>query len=73
MESLARLGGSVTSSTFISSEITGKRLELLKEMLPHAKSVALVANPDNPATALQLTQARKWFAAESAQVSPEAA
>jgi putative ABC transport system substrate-binding protein len=58
VESLARPGGNVTGSTFISSEITGKRLELLKEMLPHATSVALVANPDNPATALQLTQAR---------------
>jgi putative tryptophan/tyrosine transport system substrate-binding protein len=58
VESLARPGGNITGSTFISSEITGKRLELLKEMLPHATSVAAVANPDNPATALQLTQAR---------------
>jgi putative tryptophan/tyrosine transport system substrate-binding protein len=58
VESLARPGGNVTGSTFISSEITGKRLELLKEMLPHARSVAVVANPDNPATALQLAQAK---------------
>src|SRR5262245_21302048 len=58
VESLARPGGNVTGSTFISSEITGKRLELLKDMLPHATSVAVVANPDNPATALQLTQAK---------------
>jgi putative ABC transport system substrate-binding protein len=63
VESLARPGGNVTGSTFISSEITGKRLELLKEMLPHAKSVALVANPDNPATALQLAQAKAASAA----------
>jgi putative tryptophan/tyrosine transport system substrate-binding protein len=58
VESLARPGGNVTGSTFISSEITGKRLELLKEMQPHATSVAVVANPDNPATALQLRQAK---------------
>jgi putative ABC transport system substrate-binding protein len=58
VESLARPGGNITGSTFISSEITGKRLELLKEMLPHATSVAAVANPDNPATALQLKQAK---------------
>jgi ABC-type uncharacterized transport system substrate-binding protein len=58
VESLARPGGNITGSTFISSEITGKRLELLKEMVPHANSVAVVANPDNPATALQLAQVR---------------
>src|SRR4029450_9703490 len=58
VESLAHPGGNITGSTFISSEITGKRLELLKEMLPHATAAVAVANPDNPATALQLTQAR---------------
>jgi putative ABC transport system substrate-binding protein len=58
VESLARPGGNITGSTFISSEITGKRLELLKEILPHATTVVAMANPDNPATALQLTQAK---------------
>jgi len=63
VESLARPGGNITGSTFISSEITGKRLELLKEMVPHARLVAVVVNPDNPATALQFAQARAAGAA----------
>jgi len=56
--SLARPGGNITGSTFISSEISGKRLEFLKAITPHAARVAVLANPTNPATALQLREAQ---------------
>ena len=56
--SLARPGGNITGSTFISSEISGKRLEFLKAIAPHAARVAVLANPTNPATALQLREAQ---------------
>ncbi len=56
--SLARPGGNITGSTFISAEISGKRLELLKEVAPEAFRVAVLANPANPATALQLKEAQ---------------
>jgi putative ABC transport system substrate-binding protein len=54
--SLARPGGNITGSTFISAEISGKRLELLKQVAPDATRVAVLADPANPATALQLKE-----------------
>jgi putative ABC transport system substrate-binding protein len=46
--SLARPGGNVTGMTFLSSELAGKRLELLKAAAPTASRVAVLWNPDNP-------------------------
>jgi putative ABC transport system substrate-binding protein len=46
--SLARPGGNVTGLTAVFADLTGKRLELLKEMLPSLTRVALVSSPANP-------------------------
>src|SRR5204862_5111168 len=46
--SLARPGGNVTGVTFIAVELGQKRLELLSELVPHAKVIALLVNPNNP-------------------------
>jgi len=46
--SLARPGGNVTGSTFLSEETVGKLLQLLKEVVPRAQRVAVVSNPGNP-------------------------
>ena len=46
--SLARPGGNVTGLTAVFADLTGKRLELLKEMLPTLNRVALVSRPANP-------------------------
>jgi putative ABC transport system substrate-binding protein len=46
--SLARPGGNVTGLTAVFADLTGKRLELLKEMLPTLTRVALVSRPSNP-------------------------
>jgi len=43
--SLARPGGNVTGLSQISSELAGKRLELLKEMVPNLFRVAVMWNP----------------------------
>jgi putative ABC transport system substrate-binding protein len=45
--SLARPGGNVTGSTFFGPELLAKRLELLKEIIPPARRVAVLLNPDN--------------------------
>jgi putative tryptophan/tyrosine transport system substrate-binding protein len=42
VESLARPGGNVTGSTNISSDLSGKRLELLKEVVPKVLRVAVL-------------------------------
>jgi len=44
--SLARPGGNVTGVTSISPELSGKRLELLKEVVPGLSRVAFLWNPD---------------------------
>ena len=47
--SLARPGGNITGMTMLSPQLSGKRLELLKTMLPRLARVAVFWNPPNPA------------------------
>jgi putative ABC transport system substrate-binding protein len=46
--SLARPGGNLTGLNFFSAELTAKRLELLRELVPGAIHVAVLVNPDSP-------------------------
>jgi putative ABC transport system substrate-binding protein len=46
--SLARPGGNVTGLATISSALSGKRLQLLREAIPKAKRIAVLVNPANP-------------------------
>jgi putative ABC transport system substrate-binding protein len=52
--SLARPGGNLTGINLLSLELTAKRLELLREMLPAAARVAVLVNPAN-VTSMQTT------------------
>jgi putative ABC transport system substrate-binding protein len=54
--SLARPGGNVTGLVSTSPELTGKRLELFKEALPNVSRVALLWNPTNRLTVLQVKE-----------------
>jgi putative tryptophan/tyrosine transport system substrate-binding protein len=47
--SLARPGGNITGMTEMASELSGKRLELLKATVPGLSRVAVFWNPPNPA------------------------
>jgi putative ABC transport system substrate-binding protein len=47
--SFARPGGNITGVTTFSTELTGKRIELLKELAPSLSRVALLHNMGNPA------------------------
>jgi putative ABC transport system substrate-binding protein len=45
--SFARPGGNITGINFVASELTAKRLELLRELVPEAARVAVLINPAN--------------------------
>jgi len=46
--SLARPGGNITGLSDLSTELPGKRLELLKETVPQPARIAVLADPDSP-------------------------
>ena len=48
--SLARPGGNITGLSGFAPELSGKQLELLKEVVPNVARVAMLANPANPHT-----------------------
>src|SRR5436309_7521944 len=56
VESLARPGGNVTGVTNIQGELGGKRLELLKEVVPKLVRVAVLYDPVNPSSVLEMKE-----------------
>jgi putative tryptophan/tyrosine transport system substrate-binding protein len=56
--SLARPGGNVTGLTAVFADLVGKRLEILKEMLPTLTRVALLSRPANPGHVQYVQQAQ---------------
>jgi putative ABC transport system substrate-binding protein len=49
---LARPGGDTTGLALLSRELTAKRLELLKEVMPQTARIAILQQPGNPAHAV---------------------
>jgi putative tryptophan/tyrosine transport system substrate-binding protein len=52
VSSLARPGGNITGLSMLQPELSGKRLELLKETFPKITKVAYLSNPEFPGTGL---------------------
>jgi putative tryptophan/tyrosine transport system substrate-binding protein len=52
--SLARPGGNVTGLATLAAELAGKRLELLREVVPGLGRLAIMGNVGNPFTVLEL-------------------
>jgi putative ABC transport system substrate-binding protein len=61
VESLARPGGNVTGLTNIAPEVTGKRIEILKEAVPKAKRIAVLGCPEAGSGSKA-----EWLASQSA-------
>ena len=53
VDSLARPGANITGFSTINALLAGKRLELLKEMIPKLTRVAVLWDPQNPSSAQQ--------------------
>src|SRR5260221_4342993 len=56
--SLSRPGGNATGMTIISVDLTQKRLGLLRELVPNAKALAALVNPNTPEGQSQLSDMR---------------
>jgi putative ABC transport system substrate-binding protein len=57
--SLARPGGNITGNTILGTEMSAKRLQLLKEVIPGTSRVAFLWNPNN---ASHLAYLEEWRA-----------
>jgi len=67
--SFARPGGNITGVTTFSTELTAKRIELLKELVPNLARVALLHNMGNPAAPPEWDETKA--AARSLGLQPE--
>jgi putative ABC transport system substrate-binding protein len=56
VDSLARPGGNVTGFNYLSAELAAKRLELLLELMPGAKNLAVLVDPAVPPTQTTLRE-----------------
>jgi len=70
VDSLAHPGGNVTGLTTMASELEGKRIELLLEILPRLARIAVLKNDINPLMPIQFRQTAA--AAKSSGVALEA-
>jgi putative ABC transport system substrate-binding protein len=53
---LNRPGGNVTGVTVVSRELAPKRLEILRDLIPNASVIGLLANPSNPNSKTEASQ-----------------
>jgi len=65
---LARPTGNITGISFLISEMTPKRLELLYELVPQARAIALLINPDNPNAERNIAVAQEAARAKGLQL-----
>jgi ABC-type uncharacterized transport system substrate-binding protein len=68
VDSLARPGGNITGLTTQAPELGGKRLELLKEIVPKLSRVAAIGNPDTLSYSKQMKEIEMAAQAISLQV-----
>ena len=58
VRSLNRPGGNITGVTMASAELRPKMLQLLKELVPHAKLLHMLVNPNNASMEIQTREAQ---------------
>jgi putative ABC transport system substrate-binding protein len=68
--SLARPGGNITGSSIEQTDLAGKRLELLRELLPGLRRVAILANIGSPNAVLDMREAQTAASTLGLEVSP---
>jgi putative ABC transport system substrate-binding protein len=67
---LARPSGNITGVATLSPELSGKRLELLKEAVPNVSRIAVFSNPTSRTNPLQLKQVQIAAQAMAVRIQP---
>jgi putative ABC transport system substrate-binding protein len=70
VDNLARPGGNLTGFSVVAPELGGKRLELLKEIVPNVSAVAVLLNSRNPQSQIELREMRTAAQAIQLQLHP---
>jgi putative ABC transport system substrate-binding protein len=68
VSNLARPGGNLTGFSNIAGELNPKRLELLSELVPQARVIALLVNPNNPGAEPVIREALEAARAKGVQL-----
>jgi putative ABC transport system substrate-binding protein len=66
--SLARPGGNLTGFSNLNTELHPKRLELLSELAPQARVIALLVNPTSPGSEAQISVMQEAALAKGVQL-----
>jgi putative tryptophan/tyrosine transport system substrate-binding protein len=66
--SLARPGGNLTGVDMFTLELMAKRLELLSELVPQGRGIALLVNPNTPITQSYIRNAQEAARAKEVQL-----
>jgi ABC-type uncharacterized transport system substrate-binding protein len=56
VESLSRPGANLTGVSLVAAELAVKRLEVIRELLPHARTVAMIVNPNYPGAEAEMAE-----------------
>jgi len=70
VESLARPGGNVTGMAAVSSELAGKNIQLIRELLPSAHRIVALANAPDPFSKPFVEQIRRAGATTGMTIDP---
>ncbi len=70
IDSLARPGGNVTGLTNLAGELGGKKIELLKEAAPKVARVAVLYEPFNPSSVIELKEVQSAARALKLTIQP---
>ena len=67
--SLARPSGNITGFSDMAVALMSKRLELLSELIPHAKIIALLVNPNSPTAESFIQKAQEGARGKAVQLA----
>jgi putative tryptophan/tyrosine transport system substrate-binding protein len=73
VSNIARPGGNITGFSYLSTELAAKRLELLSQTFPRNARIAVLYNPAEPASALELRETEAAARAIGIHLQPLAA